>query len=134
MKPEFLNVDLEIVTKRDPSPLARALDGKVHVLHCGPFKGRSHFLALEIFSARPSVEKLLSQFCTLIESLPPDAWQIWKEARRRTFDIGFQSGEARPPLAIRIEPATLNRVAKLGATIAITVYPADVEAGQWSAG
>ena len=100
---------------------------KVHVLYCAPFQEQGHLLALEIFSTRPSVEKSLGRFCTLIEALPPDAMKIWKLASRRTFDIGLQSGRVRPPLAIRIAPATLARVARLGATMAITVYPTDIE-------
>jgi len=35
MKPEFLNVDLEIITDVDPTPLAEALGERVSVLYCG---------------------------------------------------------------------------------------------------
>lgn len=129
MKPEFLNVDLEVISKTDPTALTKALGNQVDVLWSGPPSGirwgkkAGYFVGFEVRSARPGFEGMLNRFCELIETLPPAAAQIWKRARRRTFDIGLESGEQGPTLALRIEPKTLARIVASGATIAITLYP-----------
>jgi hypothetical protein len=125
MKPEFLNVDLEVVTGADPTPLAKALGRRANVLYCGKRKQRDYLAAFEFILMRSSPERRLAKFCDLLETLPPPAARIWKQARSRTFDIGVMSGEERPALVLCIPPKTLARVTALGAGIAITVYPSD---------
>lgn len=126
VKPQFLNVDLEVLSKADPAPLVKAFERKrVSVLFCGD-QGEQYFAAFELFTTRRTLEQLLAGFCDLLETLPPKAATIWKTASRRTFDIGIQSGDTRPVLALRISPTTLARIAALGATIAVTVYPSEL--------
>ena len=129
MKPEFRNVDLEVISRTDPTALTKALGNQVDVLWSGPPSGirwgkrAGYFVGFEVRSARPGFESMLNRFCELIETLPPAVARIWKRARRRTLDIGLESGEQSPPLALRIEPETLARIVAIGATIAITLYP-----------
>lgn len=122
MKPELLNVDLEVVSKVDPTPLAKALNKKAGVQYCGRLE-RDYLAAFGSWCLTRSLERKLAAFCDLLEALPPPAAHVWKQASRRTFDIGISSGAARPILSLRIKPATLARITALGATIAVTVYP-----------
>lgn len=128
MKPEFRNVDLEVITGTDPTALVKALGNQLIVLCSGRRaefgweKSRDYFASFEVRSAR-GFESMLNKFCELIETLPPAAARIWKRARRRTLDIGLESGEQSPQLDLRIEPETLARIVAIGATIAITLYP-----------
>ena len=122
MKSRFLNVDLEVLSRTNPAPLVKALGKKVHVLYCAAYES-GYLATFEMSFDRPSLERRLGYFCDLLETLPPPAARIWKQARRRTFDIGLQSGDSFPALALRIEAKTLARVTALGATIAITLYP-----------
>ena len=124
MKPKFLNVDLEVISTVDPAPLAEALGERVGVHFCGAIRRREYLFACALLGGgRDALERNLVGLCGLLEALPPSAVRIWKKARRRTFDIGLESGDQSPTLALRITPETLARVTKLGATIAITVYP-----------
>ena len=122
MKPEFLNVDLEVISKVDPTPLAKALGKKAGVHFCDK-QERDYLAAFGSGCFTRSLDRKLAEFCDLIEGLPPAAARVWKQASRRTFDIGIGSGTTRPTLALRIKPATLARITALGATVAITVYP-----------
>lgn len=122
MKPEFLNVDLEVVSKVDPTPLAEVLGDKVSLHYCGR-SDRNYLAAFGGCCATPSLARKLAMFCDLLDALPPSAAEVWRQALRRTFDIGISSGTSRPAMAIRIPPAMLKRITALGATIAITVYP-----------
>lgn len=124
MKAEFLNVDLEVISKVDPTPLAKSLNKKAGVQYCGRLE-RDYLAAFGSWCLTRSLERKLAAFCDLLEALPPPAAHIWKQASRRTFDIGVGSGNERPALALRITPATLARVTALGATIAVTVYPTE---------
>jgi hypothetical protein len=125
VKPKFLNVDLEVISSVDPTPLAKALGKKVVMLYCGPGDQSGHLITFEVCGCRNSPERKLAAFCDLLEELPLHAAQVWQKARCRTFDIGLESGGKRPHLALRIAPATLARITALGATIAITLYPND---------
>lgn len=121
--PQFLNVDLEVVSKTDLAPFVKSFGSrKVSVLYC--IRQEDGFLAaLELSTARRTPEQLLSRFCDLLEAMPPEAAKLWRNARQRIFDIGIESGRAQPPLAVKISPATLARITALGATVAVTIYP-----------
>jgi hypothetical protein len=123
MKPQFLNVDLEVLSKSDLSVFAKSFGSrKVSVLYCD-HQGEQFLAALELVTMRRTPEQLLARFCDLLEAMPPKAAKLWREASRRTFDIGIESGRSQPALALMIPPATLARVTALGATVAVTVYP-----------
>lgn len=130
MKPAFANVDLELVSKVDPAPIADALGRKAELL--ASFKNRGRFFASFELGAGPlhptSPDRMIARLCDLFEKLPPAAEHLWKQALSRTFDIGLHSGDQCPFLSLRIAPKTLQRVAALGATIAITLYPVSTEA------
>jgi hypothetical protein len=126
VKPEFLNVDLEVITRTDPAPLVRALEKKCSVLYAGRY-GRHDYLAVfEVPAVRASPERRLIRFCNLLDSLPFPAVQMWKQARSRTFDLGFRSGDRGQVLALGISPQTLRRIAALDATLATTIYPTNL--------
>ena len=59
MKPQFLNVDLEVVSNVDPSRLAEALGDQVNVLYCGQ-RQRDYLAAFEVALVRASLEESLA--------------------------------------------------------------------------
>lgn len=123
VSPQFLNVDLEVLSKADLTDFAKSLGTrKVSVLHCDR-QGAEFLAALELITTRRTPEQLLARFCDLLEAMPPEVARLWSAASRRTFDIGIASGNTQPALALKISPATLARVTALKATIAVTVYP-----------
>lgn len=121
--PQFLNVDLEVLSKSDLSVFAKSFGSRrVSVLYCDR-QAEEFLAALELVTMRRTPEQLLARFCDLLEAMPPHAAKLWREASQRTFDIGIESGRSHPALALKISPATLARITALGATVAVTVYP-----------
>lgn len=144
--PHFINVDLEVWSREDLVTFAAAVAPRSFVLHVG--KVRRKFLAsIEARPARPltSPEKTIWALLKVVESLPPRAGRLWRRAESRVFNVGYAGGEfvsllyERPvgsgrwyarepgktvgPCETSFSPELLRAVAKVGGTIATTIYP-----------
>ncbi len=127
----FLNVDLEIESKTDLASLAAALEPDAFALYCGPVPD-GHLLNLELNTEsgiKEGPDERIHEFCGLIEALSPEGRQGWQSAFRRTFDVGFDATAEHMAARFSLRTDTLERIARLGATLTITVYKADPEAG-----
>jgi hypothetical protein len=136
MKPQFLNVDLEIVSRKKLDVLVRELGERVFVLYSGPAarvkrgKRVQHLLAMEIAAAgvmrSRTPDRIIHALCDVIEELSPASRRLWDGAAR-VFDIGYELRPAGKKLfQLTLKPDTVERVAALGATIAVTCYPDDL--------
>lgn len=120
----FLNVDLDLETEADPTPLIRALEPHAFSLERPP--GRASFeLVLPTGAMDP--DPLIRQFVPLIRGLPPAAREVWDRATRRVFDIGFQSRREPASATHLLTAAALREVVEIGAEIAVTVYALTAE-------
>ena len=121
--PGFLNVDLEIFSKRDLQPLMNALGEKVLILYSAR-EGRTYRAHLELARTTRTPDATIRAFCALIERLPKAAHYSWNQAKRRDFNIGVEAGRSvRQPHEFALSTETLKAVHRLGARIAFTVYP-----------
>lgn len=121
-RPYFCNVDLDIESISPLRSLASEFGDRVFVTFSGRMNGR-HCLFVEIAGAGRSQDSTINAFCALIEGLSAKGRQIWDAAHRKEFDCGYEarlSSERANRLTIR--PKTLQRVAKLGAGVAVTIY------------
>ncbi|HEY8073615.1 MAG TPA: hypothetical protein VIF62_05890, partial [Labilithrix sp.] len=108
--PHFLNVDLEIVSRRDLALLAAALGRDVYVLHAARSRGR-HRLALEVSDVSiVDPRACIAEFVALVSALPRTAKTLWTTAERRRFDIGFDAGATNAVL----DADTVRAVARVG--------------------
>jgi hypothetical protein len=120
--PWFMNVDLEIDSKSNLDSLALEMRKRVTVLHSGPMGGsKRQLLALETARHYKGPDATIHAFCSVIEKLSPASHRIWKAARK-VFDIGYElrPGERLSRFGLRTD--TLQRIAKLGATLAVSYY------------
>lgn len=117
----FLNVDLEIRSRSDLAPLAKALSRRLIVLHAGKV-GREHLLSLEVSGLSLHTDAVIRRFARLIASLPPAVRALWARARDRVFDIGIETASGKTTFVLTLEPETIQTVARLNARIALTVY------------
>lgn len=126
----FLNVDLEIFSKRDLQPLMNSLGEKVLILYSAR-EGRTYRAHLELAGTRRTPDATIRAFCALIERLPKAAHYSWNQAKRRDFNIGVEVGTSlRQPHEFALLTETLKAVHRLGARIAFTVYaPAKIQKG-----
>jgi len=87
--PSFITVDLEVWSKVDVAPLARALQPRSLVLYVG--KSKRKFLAsFEAHGSSP--EKTIWRLLALVTPLRGRAKKLWTEADARVFNVGFESG------------------------------------------
>jgi hypothetical protein len=119
--PIFRNVDLDIESRQSLTSIAAELGAKIDVCYCGPYLGR-HLLAFEIAGLPKGPDGTIHALCSLIERLSSGGRHLWKSARRKEFDIGYDVRSSEQSLRFTIRANTLQRVSNLGATLAVTLY------------
>jgi hypothetical protein len=118
----FLNVDLEVSSRKELQELLHALGQGVVILHTRSFRQR-HLAAIEVASQRPrTADAVIAEFARIIDSLPRLALRQWKQATSRVFNVGIESIPATSPSETRLSAETVATVARLGGTIVITSY------------
>lgn len=120
----FLNVDLDLFSRRDLRPLVERLGGKVTVLYLGRER-RQYSAHLEIAGRTRTADSTIRAFCTMIEKLPKPERALWDMAAVRSFSIGIQAGTRPSCRDFTIRPRTVQAVSAVGAEIVITIYAAE---------
>jgi len=115
----FLNVDLDIWSRKPLDKLVQALGRRVVTLYAGR-DGRRHVAHLEMESARTDPDRLIRGFVSLIQRLPPRERRMWDSAERREFNLGIQAGSDNHEL--RLSAETVRATADVKASIGVTVY------------
>jgi len=121
--PKFLSLDLVLKSPTDLGPLVRTLeqDERVLILTHHAFAGE--FTLMVELAHDSDAATLTQRFLDLIASLPENVFELWKGARQRSFDYGFEGGETRPAVEATLPAALLVQIGCLGADITFTVYP-----------
>lgn len=128
MEVRYLNTDLEIESKDDISRIVEEFGEDVPVLHHGEIRGYQH-ASFEIAGGLSMVaDEAIDSFCLLVENLPKEVREIWDGCCSRILDIGYQSGATSPNYRSEIRASIIQRVADIGASIVITIYPVREEA------
>ena len=117
----FLNVDLDLWSRRSLEPLVRALGASVIELFVG-HDGRRHAAHLEWARSSPRPDVIIRRFVEAIERLPRSARQLWNQSLRREFNIGIQAALQPHGYELRLDPVTVQAAARVGASIGVTVY------------
>lgn len=133
----FINIDLEIKSLENLQPIVDELGEKVSILYNDmPPNREENWLSMEVAGDYEiyenyndetddigGVDVLLTAFCDLLENLSAESKNLWNSCRVRSFDVGFACGNTEKSYHTTIKTETLQRVAQIGATIHITVYP-----------
>ena len=123
--PYFLNVDLDVRSTSDLGPLMQAMGRRVAVLHCGPV-GSRYLLAIETARTHKNPDANVHAMCAIVESLSRPARRLWNAAEKQ-FDIGYEIGSEHVASRFTLRNDTVQRIARLGASLAITHYSPDPE-------
>ena len=123
---EFLNIDLQVRSRRSLAPLAVAWPwARQPMATGGPPSPNPRWILADAPERGKTAEAIAKNLLRHIERLRGDARRSWKSASRRVFDIGVQAGgPGRPFEDVKLTADTLRRIAAAGAEIQITVYPA----------
>jgi hypothetical protein len=117
----YLNVDLDIETADDPTPLAEALASSTMTLFCDRLDDGRWLLTLELLGNFATAEAAVARFVEVLSSLPEDARGRWRNAKRRSFNVGIEAATG-PSWRTEFAPATLRMVAEHDAVLEFTIY------------
>jgi hypothetical protein len=117
----FLNVDLDIYSKRDLQPLVEHLGRKVIALYVGRDRGK-YSAHLEVAKNTKTADSTIRAFCGLIEALPEPERSLWSTATVRSFSIGIQAGTQPNSCDFTIRPRTVRAISDVDAQMVITIY------------
>jgi len=118
----FVNVDLDIYSKKDLKPLVDALGRGVIDLYVGRVK-RTYEAHLELgWHHKRNPTSIIAGLCKLIEALPPAKRRIWNGAKLKSFDIGIEAPARGAHYWDAVSPEAVRAAARIGAQIAVTVY------------
>ena len=120
----FLNVDLELYSRRPLNLFATALGETVDVLYVGK-QGSRHLAAVELAGSgwQRQPDPIIMGLVKLIKRLPKEARVLWDSASERRFDIGCDVPSGSNTLALALRSTTVAAIAEVNATVAITIYP-----------
>jgi hypothetical protein len=122
MRVQYLNTDLVLESAGDLTPIVEAFGDDVVVLHSGVAKG-IHRAAFEIAGSHAGPNEDIKYFVALVEALPPNARALWEGCYSRVFDLGYSSGNETPSHTSELRSNTIQAMAALNASVAITIYP-----------
>jgi hypothetical protein len=118
---QFLAIDLDVRSRRSLAPLLSAWPEAYQPLDDARWLIRNAYVG-------ENAEKAAKRLLGHIAKLKGKALASWKQAHRRTFDIGVRAGSAgRAFEEVQLSADTLRRIATVGGTIQVTVYPAEAK-------
>ena len=122
VKPCFLNVDLEVESASPLDGLVAELGRRVVVLHSDRIaKSKRYLFMLESSREYKGPDATIHALCSAIEDLSPAARRVWRAARKE-FDIGYELRASERSSRFMLRQDTLERLTKLGASIAVSYY------------
>ena len=123
---KYLNTDLEIESKSDLSEIVKQFGEDVLLHHHGEIRGYQH-ASFSIAGGSTDADATIDFFCLLVEQLPKHVREIWDGCCSRILDIGYESGTSPQNFRSEIRAATIQRVAKIGASLVVTIYPGKLD-------
>ncbi len=125
---QYLNTDLDLSSSREFSTLVRALTGRKKIFLLHPLTESNEYW-WGTFEAEGSgnfddePEHTIAVMLKVIESLRGPSLKEWKNCKLREFNIGYDCGSKPWAFNQGLSSELLGRVAAIGASIRITIYP-----------
>lgn len=119
MKPQFLNVDLEIKSSEKLNLVEEEFEeAGALALFSGEVESE-YLTTFEVNPDRNTPDETIEAFHDLIAELSEEAKREWNEASERAFDIGYESQE---PVEHPLEKKTERILEELNAVARFTTY------------
>ena len=125
----FINVDLELRSSEDLTPLEAYFGRRVFLLHCAETDDGFLLAAEPVIGGELCADPLLciDHLLALIESLPPHLRGLWDRCSARRLSYGFDGGIDGKPFSTVIDTTRVARIAAIGAEIELTLYAYSAE-------
>ena len=120
----YLNTDLDVWAASDVKPLVNALASRgVCSLHREQARDGDQFAVFETAEDYAAPEENLLVMLAAVESLTGDAAAVWAGGSLREFNIGYACGDRPHGFTHGLSNDVLRRLAAVGATLRVTLYP-----------
>jgi hypothetical protein len=120
----FLNVDLDIESAQDLTPLIAAMGSESFSIS-SELVGTIYRTSLELSSGVDDADAAMVRLIQLVLRLPAVQRKVWDEAAKKSFNIGIKAGTDPHMLEIGLRAETIRSIADVGGSIVITVYRPD---------
>ena len=122
----YLNTDLELEASYDLTPLAVAFAAQgIFSLNVTQVDQGQWHARFETDRDHDEPETNIAFMIAAIESLPEPLQKMWSGCTMREFDIGYDCGDEPCAFDQGLSCHLLERIAKVGASLRITLYPPD---------
>ncbi len=127
----YLNTDLDLTSPDDLTALAAFFEARgMWPLHCDHGGDGLWYATFEVNDPSPCgadpshvPENTIAAMLSVVESLPEPLKRIWEACTRRQFDIGYDCGSKPWAFNQGLSGELLGRIAAVGASLRITLYP-----------
>ncbi|MCH7631702.1 MAG: hypothetical protein IIB59_00700 [Planctomycetes bacterium] len=123
---QYINTDLTLVSDQDITSLADLLDKKCDLLHFAEQGDASWLVCVEAEgSGLPDscLEQDIDRLLSVLESLDGAHRDLLVVCKSPDFNIGWGSPKEEPAGVFELSADLVRRLAALGATLTVTVYP-----------
>ncbi len=121
----YLNTDLDLVATSNLRPLAAALEAfGILALNVWQVENGSWHATFEASTQYKEPELTIKAMLHAIDHLGDANRRRWSRCKLREFNIGYDNSTEPWPFDNGLSNKTLRRIAEIGATLRITVYPA----------
>jgi hypothetical protein len=127
-KTHYLNTDLELFGEQSLAPLAERLaSGGIFSLHDDERAANGWCVTLETEEQFTEPESNIAAILSVVENFDVHSRQLWAACMSRELNIGYDCGDEPWAFNHAISATTVRRMAALGISLRITLYPADAE-------
>lgn len=125
----YLNTDLDVTSASDLTSLAATFEaGGVSPLHVTRGDDGLWRAVFETDNQYTDPETTISEMLAVVESLCPSRQSIWSGCSQREFNVGYDCGTEPWAFNQGLSTELLGRMAAVGASLRITLYPDRVHA------
>jgi hypothetical protein len=119
-----LNTDLDLISSEDPTALATALEARgVFSLHVTQGEGGVWHASFETTHQHPEPAANIEAMVAAVESLRERHRLTWQRCLKREFNVGYDCHTGNAVLTHSLPTELLARVASIGASLGLTLYP-----------
>ncbi|WP_163834402.1 hypothetical protein [Spartinivicinus ruber] len=116
----FLNIDLDIESAEDLTPIIQEWEDRVIVFQHEKI-GDVYHGSFE--TSCNKLEEIIEEYYTLVMGLTRKSKHIWDHAISRKFDFGYESGNKPNYFQSHISAQHVSKLTDIGGSIVITIYP-----------
>lgn len=129
MKQRYINTDLVLESEQDLSAVEAILDAQADLLYAQRLHNGLWHVSAEARGSgirgdpASSLERDLTALLMLLESMSDEHQALLRTCKKFEFDIGWDTSEHRPEGHFTLMPSILSRIAAIGASLSVTIYP-----------